>query len=113
MLGIRQEEGRRAPLVHVVALCAALAAAEGQPERALRLDGALETLWQTMDGRERSVSLPLLYRTWLDRRLASARQALGAGAAAAAARTGGAALTAAEALAEAAAYVGGAAERPG
>jgi len=95
-----------------VALCAALAAAEGQPERALRLDGALETLWQTMDGRERSVSLPPLYRTWLDRRLAIARQALGA-AAAAAARTGGAALTAAEALAEAAAYVDGAAKRPG
>src|SRR5207249_180024 len=91
------------------ALCAALAAAEGQPTRALRLEGALETIWRTLDRGERSVSLPLLYRTWLDRRLAIARQTLG-DTAATAAHAEGMAITAAQALAEVTAYFDGADE---
>jgi predicted ATPase/DNA-binding SARP family transcriptional activator len=111
-LAIRREHGPRAPLAHVVALCAALAAAEGLPERALLLDGAVEAFSRRPPPRERNIGLPALYRIWLDRSLAMARQTLG-DAEAGSIRAKGTALTAVQVMTEVLSYVDGSAGQAG
>jgi tetratricopeptide (TPR) repeat protein len=103
-LVIRREQGGRVSLVHVLALCAALAAAERRPERALRLDAAIEAVLRTPPPRERITRLGPVYRAQLYPWLDGARRALG-DAAAAAARAEGAAMTAAQAMAEVTTYL--------
>jgi non-specific serine/threonine protein kinase len=94
-LALQHELGLREWVHSSLADLASLAAAEGDPARALRLGGAADRAAE-----EVGATLPPTERQRLDRWLARARQALDAGAADSA-WAGGRALTVAEAVAEA------------